>query len=195
MGTVIILIGVILLTTFVVYLARKEAVGLKDEQSSSYGIIKNEERHSLKYYIATPEGKTEGPFHPETLKVLARRKSITFETLICREGGNEWIKYGEFLSSIAKGKAFQNTDAPSLDSIPEPDRIDEKSYSADGISEAFKIIGSLSMIAGVILLVFCFSEKQPVMAVVYGLAGLLSCTACFWCAKVIELLCVLANKR
>ena len=59
----------------------------------------------MKYYIATPEGRTEGPFHPETLEVLARRKSITFETLICREGGNEWIKYGEFLSSATHEKS------------------------------------------------------------------------------------------
>lgn len=153
------------------------------------------DRSMERYYIATKEGGTDGPYSLNALDILCNQKRVNVETLVCMEGSQKWMKYGELLSSIAQGKASQNTDVPSIADMPETNKRDEKFYSADGISGAFKIIGSIAMIAGVILLAFCFSEKQPVGAVVYGLSGLLSCVACFWCAKVIELLCVLANKK
>lgn len=146
------------------------------------------------YYIYLENVEADGPYSLRALELFYNRKKITVDTLVCKEGGS-WMKYGELLSSIAEGKAAQNTISPKLVNVSEPDKGDVKSYSADGISGAFKVIGSIAMIAAVILLVFSFSENQPVAAVVYGLSGLLSCVACFWCAKVIELLCVLANKK
>ena len=186
MGTVIILIGVILLTTFGVYLARKTAVGLKDEQSSSYGIIKNEECHSLKYYVASPEGKTEGPFHPETLEVLARRKSITFETLICREGGNEWIKYGEFLSSATHEKS----NSSKMNICAESERTRRNNYSASGVSEAFRWVGIVCFVLAIIipLILLSSGSDQSIFAASIFLVLALSGRGWIGVAHIISLL-------
>ena len=101
----------------------------------------------MKYYIATPEGRTEGPFHPETLEVLARRKSITFETLICREGGNEWIKYGEFLSSATHEKS----NSSKMNICAESERTRRNNYSASGVSEAFRWVGIVCFVLAIII--------------------------------------------
>lgn len=170
MGTVIILIGVILLVAFGVYLARKTAVGLKDGQSSFHGITKNEERHSLKYYIATPEGKTGGPFYPETLEVMERRKNITLETLICQEGGHEWIKYGELISSKAQEKSVQASG--------EAEKKQRENYSSDGISGVFRCVGIVCFVLAVVvpLVLLAGGNGQTIFAaaifLVLALSGL-----------------------
>lgn len=128
----------------------------------------------MKYYIATPEGRTEGPFHPETLDVLARRKSITFETLICREGGDEWIKYGEFLSSAIHEKS----NSPKRNICAESERTRKNNYSTNGVSEAFRWVGIVCFVLAVIIpLIFLFSgSDQSIFAAsiffVLALSGL-----------------------
>ena len=98
---------------------------------------------AVKYYIATPEGKTEGPFYPDTLEVMERRKSITLETLICQEGEHDWIKYGELISSKTQEKTVQ----PSV----EAEKKQGVNYSSDGVSGAFRGVGIVCFVLAVIV--------------------------------------------
>lgn len=98
---------------------------------------------AVKYYIATPEGKTEGPFYSETLEVMERRKSINLETLICQEGGNEWIKYGELILSKTQEKSVQ----PSS----KEEKKQGENYSSDGVSGAFRGVGIVCFALAVIV--------------------------------------------
>lgn len=71
MGTVIIIIGVILLTTFGVYLARKTAVGLKDGQPSSHGIAGNDDRFSSRGSIENSTVTQQKNFRQEESSQIA----------------------------------------------------------------------------------------------------------------------------
>lgn len=71
MGTVIIIIGVILLTTFGVYLARKTAVGLKDGQPSSHGIAENDDRFSSRGSIENSTVTQQRDFRQEESSQIA----------------------------------------------------------------------------------------------------------------------------
>lgn len=142
----------------------------------------------MKYYIATPEGRTEGPFHPETLDVLARRKSITFETLICREGGDEWIKYGEFLSSAIHEKP----NSPKRNICAESERTRKNNYSTNGVSKAFRWVGIVCFVLAVIIpLIFLFSgSDQSIFAASIFLVLVLALSGLRWIggAHIISLL-------
>lgn len=125
---------------------------------------------AVKYYIATPEGKTEGPFYPETLEVMERRKNITLETLICQEGGHEWIKYGELISSKTQEKAVQPSD--------EAEKKRGENHSADGISGAFRGVGIVCFVLAVVvpLVLLAGGSGQTIFAaaifLVLALSGL-----------------------
>lgn len=171
MDTFIVLIGVILLTFFAVYLAWKNSgTSLKCERYSSNEVTGNEKSNSLKYYIATSEGKTEGPFYSETLEVMERRKSINFETLICQEGEHEWIKYGELISSKTQEKTVQ----PSV----EAEKKQGVNYSSDGVSGAFRGVGIVCFVLAVIvpLVLLAGGSGQTIFAaaifLVLALSGL-----------------------
>lgn len=126
---------------------------------------------AVKYYIATPEGKTEGPFYPETLEVMERRKSITLDTIICREGGHEWIAYGDLLSSKAQEKAEQTKMGIFNESEKNTD-------SNSQIAGAFRGVGIVCFVLAVVipLLLLTGKNSQPVFAaalfLVLALSGL-----------------------
>ena len=55
------------------------------------------------YYIATAEGKTEGPYSFENLEVQCNCGMISSETLVCVAGGQEWTEFKTILSQKGKG--------------------------------------------------------------------------------------------
>lgn len=145
------------------------------------------------FYISR-YGNSEGPYSLRALELFCNRKEISTDTLVCKEGSQEWKPYGEVLLAIAQKRAEAGNSTVSMNNAP--DAVSNgAAYSADGISVAFKIIGCIAMLAGAILFLISMKENNPVVGVIYVLSALLSCLACFWCAKVVELLCVLANKK
>lgn len=159
---------------------------------------------NTQYYVATDGENSQGPYHLTMLKTLYEHDKITGDTLVCAEGGQEWVQFrmileqewDEYRESLAlkpQEKPDQKNMTTGIDNLSTSEKGNV--YSADGISAAFKIIGSITLIAGIILLVYSIEAEHTGIGFIYLLSSLLSCVACFWCAKVIELLCVLANKR
>lgn len=159
---------------------------------------------NMQYYVATDGKNSQGPYPLTMLKTLYEHNKITEDTLVCAEGGQEWMqfrtileqernKYSEPLASKAQEEDGQKNMTAGIDNLSTSEKGNV--YSADGISAAFKLIGSIALIAGIILLVYSIEAKHTGIGFIYLLSSLLSCVACFWCAKVIELLCVLANKK
>lgn len=50
-----------------------------------------------KYYIATDDEKPQGPYHLTILKTLYKHDKITEDTLVCEEGGKEWVRFRTIL--------------------------------------------------------------------------------------------------
>lgn len=156
---------------------------------------------NTQYYVATDGENSQGPYHLTMLKTLYEHDKITGDTLVCAEGGQEWVQFRMILEQewdeYRKLKPQEKTDQKNMtagiDNLSTSEK--ENVYSADGISVVFKLIGSIALIAGIILLVYSIEAKHTGIGFIYLLSSLLSCVACFWCAKVIELLCVLANKK
>lgn len=159
---------------------------------------------NTQYYVATDGENSQGPYHLTMLKTLYNHDKITGDTLVCAEGSQEWVQfrtileqewneYRKSLASKTEEKVEQKNITVGIDNLPTSEKGNV--YSADGISVAFKLIGSITLIAGIILFVYSIEAKHTGIGFIYLLSSLLSCVACFWCAKVIELMCVLANKK
>lgn len=135
------------------------------------------------YYIATEDGKTEGPYLFESLETFYTHGKITKDTLVCTAGGQEWWKFGTVLG--------QNVHAEK----PSWGKSQEKPYETPTdveliptVEGLFCVVGIIALIASVILLVYSIEEKHTGIGFIYLLSGILSCLGCFWCAKVIKLL-------
>lgn len=136
------------------------------------------------YYIATEDGKTEGPYSFESLEASYTNGKITQKTLVCIVGSQEWVQFRTVLEQKWKEQASKNN---SHSSIPEKQK---KETELDGITVEvlFKVAGVLSLLAGFILFCSNVGSGQSGIGFIYLLSGALSCLGCFWCAKVIELL-------
>lgn len=63
------------------------------------------------------------------------------------------------------------------------------------IEGIFRVLGTIALIAGFILLFSFIEDKQPGLGFIYLISGILSCLMCFWFAKVLTLLQKIADKK
>lgn len=149
------------------------------------------------YYIATAEGKIEGPYSFENLEVQCNCGMICPETLVCAAGGQEWTEFKTILSQKGKSlpdrhkveevrkKLYDPSWAPSKE--PQEVNLAQKPLTEITVEDMFRGIGIIALIAGVVLAFFTFQSSPP-LAVLELFSGAFSCLGCFWCAKVITLL-------
>ena len=160
------------------------------------------------YYIATAEGKTEGPYSFEELEAFYTHGKIGIDTLVCVAGGQEWKEFQTILSQKGKGlpdrhakKRFVEFILDEIDKKPALLKIQELNEQMDAQSDAerflklfqtvediFRIVGIIALISGFMLFWDNVEEKQTEIGFIYLVSGAFSCLGCFWCAKVITLL-------
>lgn len=155
-------------------------------------------RDMEQYYIATAEGKTEGPYSFENLEVQCNCGMINPETLVCAAGGQEWTEFKTILSQ--KGKSLPDRHKveevrkklydPSWASSKEPQEVNlaQKPLTEITVEGLFKVVGILALIVGFILALCHTGPEYGTIGFIYLVSGVFSCLGCFWCAKVITLL-------
>ena len=156
------------------------------------------------YYIATAEGKTEGPYSFEELEAFYTHGKIGIDTLVCVAGGQEWKEFQTILSQKGKGlpdrhakKRFVEFILDEIDKKPALLKIQELNEQMDAQSDAerfltvegiFRIVGIIALIIGFILALCHTGQEYGTISFIYLVSGVFSCLGCFWCAKVITLL-------
>lgn len=152
------------------------------------------------YYIATEDGKTEGPYSFESLETFYAEGKINDDTLVCIAGGQEWVQFWTILEQERK-KEVQPCEEPKKQALErlmnEYDPIPEDQPAKKSQEEAkpleitveglFRLTGVLALITGVIVFMY-HAQEQTGIGLAYLLVGAFSCLGCFWCAKVIKLL-------
>lgn len=136
------------------------------------------------YYIATEDGKTEGPYSFASLETSYTNGKITQKTLACIAGGQEWVQFGTVLEQKWKEESEKNQFAKKQERTEATSTDVELIPTIEGL---FQIVGVLALIAGVIVFMY-HAQEQTGIGLAYLLAGAFSCLGCFWCAKVIKLL-------
>ncbi|PNC22445.1 hypothetical protein CXU19_11205 [Akkermansia muciniphila] len=165
------------------------------------------------YYIATEDGKTEGPYSFESLETFYAEGKINDDTLVCIAGGQEWVQFWTILEQERK-KEVQPCEEPKKQALErlmnEYDPIPEDQPAKKSQEEAkpleitveglFRVFGVIALLAGVIVFMY-HAQEQTGIGLAYLLAGAFSCLGCFWCAKVsgllsraVDLLSVIAKR-
>lgn len=146
------------------------------------------------YYIATEDGKTEGPYSFESLEASYTEGKITQKTLVCIAGGQEWVQFGTVLEQKWKEESKKSTlerlmnEYDPIAKKQPAERPHEQSESLEITVEGlFRFFGVIALLAGVIVFMY-HAQEQTGIGLAYLLAGAFSCLGCFWCAKVIKLL-------
>lgn len=132
------------------------------------------------YYIATEDGKTEGPYSFESLETFYTHGKIRIDTLVCIAGSQEWMEFKKVLEQerkVQSEKEQEQTEATPTDVELIP--------TVEGL---FQIMGILALLAGVILALCNTGPGYAAIGIIYLLSGAFFCLGCFWCAKVIKLL-------
>ncbi len=153
------------------------------------------------YYIATEDGKTEGPYALGTLKTLYAHSRIAKDALVCIAGGQEWVQFGTVLEKRQTTQAFKKDECTPIPKDQSMKKPQEESESLEITVEGlFRLTGVLALIAGVIVFMY-HAQEQTGIGLAYLLAGAFSCLGCFWCAKVsgllsraVDLLSVIAKR-
>lgn len=161
------------------------------------------------YYIATAEGKTEGPYSFEELEAFYTHGKIRIDTLVCVAGGQEWAEFKTILSqkgkeltelhskkNIAGSFLNEREEKSAWLKIQELNKgLNERKSDADLFLELlgtveglFKVVGVLALLAGIILFWNNAEAGQTEIGFFYLVSGFFSCLGCFWCVKVITLL-------
>lgn len=160
-----------------------------------------------KYYVASDSNNAEGPYSFEELEVLYKEGKILSETLVCPEGGHEWLSFGSVyhLTKNPNRKAEeQESESRSkkrfvefiLDEREEkPAWVNEQEPLKITVEGMFQVVGAMAIIAGIVLFLSNFYHHQFPLAFIYLLSGAFSCLGCFWCAKVLTLLQKIADKK
>lgn len=164
-----------------------------------------------RYYIATEEGQTEGPYSFESLETFYTEGKINDDTLVCIAGDQRWMRFYALLEHERKMQAFQRGEAtrkkkeearrrfdeaqaqlnkPAWQKIHEqqdtrPSESEPLEITVEGL---FQIMGILALLAGVILALCNTGPGYAAIGIIYLLSGAFFCLGCFWCAKVIKLL-------
>ncbi len=137
------------------------------------------------YYIATEDGKTEGPYSFASLEASYTNGKITQKALVCIAGGQEWVQFG----TVLEQKWKEESEKTSLQKKQE--RTEATSTDVElipTIEGLFQIVGVLALLAGFILFCINVGSGHTGIGFIYLLSGAFSCLGCFWCAKVIKLL-------
>lgn len=140
------------------------------------------------YYIATEDGKTEGPYSFESLEASYTNGKITQKTLVCIAGGQEWVQFGTVLEHEWKAQARLNKPAWRKIQEQQDTRPSESESLKITVEGLFRLTGVLALITGVILALCNTGPGHAAIGIIYLLSGAFSCLGCFWCAKIIELL-------
>lgn len=140
------------------------------------------------YYIATEDGKTEGPYLFESLETFYTHGKITKDTLVCIAGGQEWIQFGTILEQRQTVQLYKKDEGSSIpEDQPEEKPHEELEPLTITVEFLLYVVGVMALIAGVIVFLY-HAQNQPGIGLIYLLTGVFSCLGCFWCAKVIKLL-------
>lgn len=159
------------------------------------------------YYVASNSNNAEGPYSFEELEALYKEGKILSETLVCPEGGQEWLSFGRIYHLT------KNTNRKSEEKETERQQkkrfvefiLDEREKKPAWVNEQeplkitveglFQVVGAMTIIAGIVLFLINFYHHQFPIAFIYLLSGAISCLGCFWCAKVLTLLQKIADKK
>lgn len=144
-------------------------------------MIESMEQH----YIATEDGKTEGPYSLASLETFYTEGKINDDTLVCIAGGQEWVQFRTVLEQKWKEASEKNQFAKKQERTEATSTDVELIPTIEGL---FQIVGVLALIAGIILLAHNIAQHSIEIGFIYLLSGAFSCLVCFWCAKVIKLL-------
>lgn len=159
------------------------------------------------YYVASNSNNAEGPYSFEELEALYKEWKILSETLVCPEGGQEWLSFGRIyhLTKNTNRKAEeQESESRSKKRFVEfiLDEREEKPAWANEqeplkikVEGMFQVVGAMTIIAGIVLFLSNFYHHQFPLAFIYLLSGAFSCLVCFWFAKVLTLLQKIADKK
>lgn len=159
------------------------------------------------YYVASNSNNAEGPYSFEELEALYKEGKILSETLVCPEGGQEWLSFGMIyhLTKNTNRKAEeQESESRSKKRFVEfiLDEREEKPAWANEqeplkikVEGMFQVVGAMTIIAGIVLFLSNFYHHQFPLAFIYLLSGAFSCLVCFWFAKVLTLLQKIADKK
>ena len=174
------------------------------------------------YYVAFDSNHVDGPYSFEELEALYKEGKILSETLVCPEGGQEWLSFGRIYhltkntnrkseeketerqqkkrfvdilldkSEKRREERLLKEKVPSWKESQEWDEQEPLKITVEGI---FRFVGIIALIAGFILFCNDVEEKQTEIAFIYLLSGAFSCLVCFWFAKVLTLLQKIADKK
>lgn len=166
------------------------------------------------YYVASNSNNADGPYSFEVLEAMYKEGIIFSETLVCPEGGQEWLSFGRVYhltkNTNRKSDEKETERKPKKRFIEvildESERGSSWKESQEGIEqeplkitveELFRVVGIMALLAGIILLLVYMSVSfnQPSLGVIYLIAGAFSCLVCFWFAKVLTLLQKIADKK
>ena len=137
------------------------------------------------YYIATEDGKTEGPYSFASLETFYAEGKITQKSLVCIAGGQEWVQFGTVLEQKWKEESEKNSLQKKQERTEATSTDVELIPTIEGL---FQIVGVLALLAGFILFCINVGSGHTGIGFIYLLSGAFSCLGCFWCAKVIKLL-------
>lgn len=159
------------------------------------------------YYVAFDSNHADGPYSFEELEALYKEGKILSETLVCPEGGQEWLSFGRVyhLTKNTNRKSDEKeTESNSkksfveiiLDDSERASKTNKEPIEDITVEGIFRVVGVMALLAGIILL-FYMSESfnQPSLGFIYLLSGAFSCLVCFWFAKVLTLLQKIADKK
>ncbi|WP_300777583.1 DUF4339 domain-containing protein [uncultured Akkermansia sp.] len=160
------------------------------------------------YYVAFDSNHADGPYSFEELEALYKEGKILSETLVCPEGGQEWLSFGRVyhLTKNTNRKSDEKeTESNSkksfveiiLDDSERASKTNKEPIEDITVEGIFRVVGVMALLAGIILLLVYMSESfnQPSLGFIYLLSGAFSCLVCFWFAKVLTLLQKIADKK
>lgn len=167
------------------------------------------------YYVASNSNNAEGPYSFEELEALYKEGKILSETLVCPEGGQEWLSFGRIYHltkntnrkseeketerqqkksfvEVLLDKSEKRREEMLLEKKQELNEQEPLKITVEGM---FQVVGAMAIIAGIVLFLSNFYHHQFPLAFIYLLSGAFSCLGCFWCAKVLTLLQKIADKK
>lgn len=160
------------------------------------------------YYVASDSNNADGPYSFEVLEAMYKEGIIFSETLVCPEGGQEWLSFGRVyhLTKNTNRKSDEKeTESNSkksfveiiLDDSERASKTNKEPIEDITVEGIFRVVGVMALLAGIILLLVYMSESfnQRPLGFIYLLSGAFSCLVCFWFAKVLTLLQKIADKK
>lgn len=159
------------------------------------------------YYIATEDGKTEGPYSFESLETFYTHGKIRIDTLVCIAGGQEWVEFHIVLDHKRKAQFPQRGKVRWEKNEEVRKRFEEIRYdkvvnaireipfdSSKVLSSIFRFVGIACFILSAVCIILLASthKGKPIVNNYFAIFAFVtlffSGLGFFWCAKVIKLL-------